>query len=253
MNTPSDGWDSDEREVLESDELGRQLAAARERHTLAAGDEARILARIQREARTELQAGSGSWRRWGIPLAGAAALVVAGTIWLVTRGGGPTADSKGPAQTAAAVTPAAAVFRLPLEKPAIKISPSALAWRGPQRENPLLTDLGPAFDAFRLSDYARADDEFARLAGKYPTSIEVAFHQGVSRLLAGNLPGAIVSLSAAERLDDRSFAWDVQWYLAVAEERAGNAAEARTRLVRLCAQPDSRQPRACEALKRFPN
>ena len=29
MKTPSDGWDTDEREVLESDELGRQLEAVR--------------------------------------------------------------------------------------------------------------------------------------------------------------------------------------------------------------------------------
>jgi TolA-binding protein len=60
------------------------------------------------------------------------------------------------------------VFRLPLEKPAIKISPSALAWRGPGRENPLLADLKPAFDAFRAGDYQRADDEFSKLTGKYP-------------------------------------------------------------------------------------
>ena len=252
MSTPSDGWDSDERDVLESDELRRQLAATRERHTLAAGDEARILSRIQRETQTKLPARSGSWQRWGIPLAAAAALIVAGAIWLANPGEGPTADSQGPEQTTAAVRPPApAVFRLPLDKPAIKISPSVLAWRGPQRENPLLTDLGTAFDAFRASDYARADDEFTRLAGKYPKSIEVAFHQGVSRLLAGNVPGAIVSLTAAERLNESSFAWDVQWYLAVAEERAGDAAAAKARLVRLCAQPDARQPRACEASKKF--
>jgi hypothetical protein len=37
MKAPSDGWDSDEREALASDELARQLAAAQARHTLGAG------------------------------------------------------------------------------------------------------------------------------------------------------------------------------------------------------------------------
>jgi hypothetical protein len=59
-----------------------------------------------------------------------------------------------------------------------------------------------------------------------------------------------VSLTAAERLADSAFAWDVQWYLAVAEERAGDVVAARKRLTRLCAQLDSRQQVACEAVKR---
>lgn len=252
MKTPSDGWDPDERELLESEELGRQLAAVRQRHTLGAEDEARILAKVRREAQMETTTAIG-WRRWWLPLAAAAAVVVAGTIWLTTHQASPTSEPIRPPQGAAAAGQPTVVFRLPLEKPAIKISPSALAWRGPQRENPLLADLRPAFDAFRASDYARADDEFSKLAGKYPNSIEVAFHQGVSRLLIGNVQGALTSLRAAERLADSSFAWDVQWYLAVAEERTGDAAAARTRLTRLCGQPDSRQQVACDALKKIQN
>ena len=54
MKTPSDGWDQDEREVLESAELGRDLEAVRARHALAPEDQARLLARIEREARPEI-------------------------------------------------------------------------------------------------------------------------------------------------------------------------------------------------------
>ena len=115
----------------------------------------------------------------------------------------------------------------------------------------MLADLKPAFDAFRAGDYQRADDEFSKLTGKYPQAIEIPFHQGVLRLLAGHAQGALASLTAAERLADSAFAWDVQWYLAVAEERAGDVVAARKRLTRLCAQLDSRQQVACEAVKKI--
>ena len=144
------------------------------------------------------------------------------------------------------------MFHLPLEKPDIKVSPAALAYRGPGGQNPLLADLKPAFDAFRASDYQRADGEFSALSGKYPKSIEIAFYQGVARLFGGNVDGAIASFTAAERLADASFAWDVAWYRAVAEERDGDVAAARARLSRLCGQPDARSKTACEALKQLP-
>ncbi len=135
---------------------------------------------------------------------------------------------------------------------AIKVSPSALAWRSPTPENPLLADLKPAFDAFRAADYQRADREFSALSKKYPTSIEIWFHQGVARLLANDVPGATASLATAGRLADSSFAGDVAWYRAVADERAGDLASARARLTGLCGQPGARAKPACEALKQLP-
>jgi len=249
MKAPSDGWDSDEREALASDELARQLAAAQTRHSLGAEGEARILAKVRRDAHDKPTRGV-SGGRWWIPLASLAALIVAGTIWLAIPRT-PSSESNTPPRPGAPVPAPPLVFRLPLEKPAIKISPSALAWRGPGRENPLLADLKPAFDAFRAGDYQRADDEFSKLTGKYPQAIEIPFHQGVSRLLAGHAQGALASLTAAERLADSAFAWDVQWYLAIAEERAGDVVAARKRLTRLCAQLDSRQQVACEAVKKI--
>ena len=251
MKAPRDGWDQDEREVLASPELSAQLEAVRARHALGPDDEARLLARIRNEALQSKARAGGSWG-WGFVLAAAAVLLVVGTVWTLRQRAGSAVEGIGrPESTVAAATPAPA-FYLPLDKPVIKVSPAALSWRGPRGENTLLADLKPAFDAFRASDYERADREFSALSGKYPKSIEVALYQGVARLFAGNAPGAVASLTAAGRLADSSFAWDVAWYRAVAEERAGNLTGARARLTRLCAQPDARAKAACDALTRLP-
>jgi hypothetical protein len=249
MKAPMDGWDDDERDVLESDELGRQLEAVRARHALGPADEARLFARIQREAQASVRPARASVQ-WGLLLAAAAVLLIVGTTWIVRRRPAPGAVTP-PEPAVASATPSPALY-LALDKPAIKISPATLAWRGPVAENPLLADLKPAFDAFRADDYARADREFSAIAGKYPTSIEIALYQGVARLFIGNVQGAIESLTAAEKLADSSFAGDVGWYRAIAEERAGNLTEARARLTRLCAEPGGRAQSACDALKRLP-
>lgn len=251
MKTPSDGWDADEREALASEQLARGLEAVRARHALSPADEARLLGRIHREARTGAGRGGGSWR-WGLGLAAAAVLLIAGSIWFLRRGDGTAPGAKTPPAVAASSPLSSPVFYLPLEKPVVKISPAALAYRAQGGESPLLADLKPAFDAFRAGDYQTADREFSTISGKHTSSIEVAFYQGVSRLLAGNPTGAITSLAAAERLGDSAFAFDVSWYRAVAEERAGNLAGARARLTILCAQPDARAKSACDALKRLP-
>ena len=249
MKAPTDGWDDDERDVLESDELGRQLEAVRASRALSPADEARLLARILREARTPVTP-SRAPVRWGFLLAAAAVLLIVGTTWVMRRQPAPAAvTSLEP--TVASATPSPVLY-LALEKPAIKISPAALAWRGPAGGNPLLADLKPAFDAFRADDYARADREFSAIAVRYPKSIEIPLYQGVARLFLGNVQGAIESLTSAEKLADSSFAGDVGWYRAIADERAGNLAGARARLTRLCGEPDARANTACDALKRLP-
>ena len=250
MKEPSDGWDDDERDLLESTALGRHVEAVRARHSLGPGDEALLLARIQREAR------GGGFRMspgWWIAAAAAAILTVGTTLMtIMRRDASPAAPAISPVTTAVASATPSPVFYLALEKPTIKISPSGLAYRGPGGNNPLLADLKPAFDALRVDDYVGADREFSAIAGKYPASIEIAFYQGVARLFAGNVQGSIDSLKSAERIADSSFSFDVAWYRAIAEERAGNIAEARARLTRLCTQPDARAPSACDAIKRLP-
>jgi hypothetical protein len=252
MKTPSDGWDRDERELLQSEGLGAELEAIRVRHALAPEDESRLLERIHEEARRSGTRRAGRSWRWGLLTAAAVGLVAVGTTWIFRRAERAALEGiKPPEPTVAVATPP--VFYLALEKPDLKVSPSALEWRGPRGENRLLADLKPAFDAFRAGDYPRADREFSALSGTYPQSVEIALYQGVARLFVGDIAGAMTSLTAAERVADRSLAWDVGWYRAVAEERAGNPAAARARLTGLCAQPDARARTACDALARFPS
>src|SRR5689334_13676148 len=82
MKSPSDGWNPEEREVLESAELGRQLEAVRVRHSLGPEDEARLLARIQRETRAPSAVPAVRWWRWAVPLTAAAGILIVGTFVL---------------------------------------------------------------------------------------------------------------------------------------------------------------------------
>jgi hypothetical protein len=222
--------------------------------TLDRADEARLLARIQRDANRAIKPSGGRIWQWRLALAGAAMVLVAGSVVIFrsafTEQPAPVRHPE--ATVAVAPPPAAPVYQLALEKPDLKLSPAALTWRGSGGENRYLADLKPAFDAFRSGDYATADREFSTLSTRYPSAVEVSFYQGVARLFLNDVPGAITSLTAAERLADDSLAWDVGWYRAVAEERAGNVAAARDRLSRLCRLADVRAPSACDALKRIP-
>jgi hypothetical protein len=242
MNTPRDDWDADERDVLESDGFAHRLEEVRAHHALGPDDQARLLARIQREARASKPAPSTRWRRWAVPIAAAAGILIAAIVILRDRDSALVKPSDAPAPAVAAAKPSP-VFYLPLEKPAIKISPAALGYRGPGGENSLLADLKPAFDAFRANDYERADREFSALSARYPKSVEIAFHQGIARMFIGDMTGAIASLAAAERLADSSLAWDVAWYprdrRRARGESGGRAREARP-IVRTggCARQD---------------
>lgn len=252
MKPPADGWDRGEQETLAP--FQQELEAIRARHAeFSEHDQARLLRRIQKEAGRSPVRGSIFWTRPWL-LAAASVVIVAGATYLLRDRWAP-AESVPPVpeRTVAVATPTPAQqFILSLDKPDLKVSPAALTYRRSASENPLLADLKPAFDAFRASDYAAADRAFSALESAYPRSVEVFFYRGVSRLMLNDAPGAIASLTTAEKIADSSFAWDVEWYRAVAEERAGNVAAARERLTRLCQRPDTRAPRACDAVKTLP-
>jgi hypothetical protein len=219
---------------------------------LSREDEQRLLARITRDARAASEP-ARTWR-WLRPLIAASAIAaIAVLAWKVADPNRPGEPAATPESTVAVVTPPAAPFLLPFDKPDVKIGMAALTWRGSsQGNNQLLADLKPGLDAYRTGDYATAERELTALAARYPGTIEILFYQGISRLFLNDPSGAVASFSAAESVGDQSFAADVSWYRAVADQRAGNAAAARTRLEALCAAktgPDS-QPaaRACAAL-----
>jgi hypothetical protein len=134
----------------------------------------------------------------------------------------------------------------------VRLSPRALTYRGAADGRDFASRLKPGFDAYRASDYARADREFTALAAQYPQAVEVFFYQGVARLFLNDFAGADVSLASADRLADVSFATEVAWYRAVIDERRGRLADARARLTSLCAHDNQpRQRPACEAADRL--
>jgi hypothetical protein len=220
--------------------------------SLSREDQDRLFSRIEKAAASsEHRSSRWTWLRLPVVAATAAVLVVA-TTWIVWRSNAPKPAGTQPEATLVVSTPpAASPFLLPLDKPDVKLSAAALTWRGARAGNDFLTDLKPAFEAYRRGDYQVAEREFSRLAPRYPKSIEVLFYQGVTRLFVNDVPGAVERLTQAEAVADETFSADVAWYRAVADERAGNVAAARERLTRLCATPGERTGASCAALKKL--
>lgn len=218
---------------------------------LDAESEDRLLERITRAAQAESRAVSGRPWKPALMMGGlalAASLLVA---IVVSRPRTPTVDepaavrsrSEQPQVVESSPKPK---FEISYTKPEVKLSPAALTWRGDAPASPFIEALKPAFDAYRAGDYTKAVLAFDQLSTTYPTSIEVLFYQGVSRILAGNDAAAIAPLEAAARLSSATFAEDVEWSLAVARLRSGDLDAAAT-INSLCAAGGAHASEACAA------
>ena len=127
----------------------------------------------------------------------------------------------------------------------------ALVLRG-SADGPKFVDVvAPGIRAYRSGDYATAERELAALQPRYPNSVEVPFYLGVSRLFLGDAENARSALEEARRVSDESFAPAVDWYLAVADERAGRRSDAHDALERVCGAAGEYREKACEAATRF--
>ena len=174
-------------------------------------------------------------------------IAIAGSAWWMMRRDSAVVATPPPVLVArAAGTRSSRKFLIPLERPDVRISLSAMTWRGRRPDNPVLVALKPALEAFRAADYATADREFSIVAQRYPDLIEVALYQGISRLFLNDWSGASISLKRAQAIGDPAFAGDVDWYLAIAEERSGDRTAAQKRLQSLCERDPS--SRACRVL-----
>ena len=238
-------------EHLSASALSRTLAEGlgEDGPTLTAEEQERLLARIMKEAGKASET-SRLWNWFRPALVGSGLVAVASLVWLVSSTT-ERSERMAPPETTVVVAlpPAVPPFLLPLEKPDVRLGMGALTWRGTTgSSNQLLTDLKPGLDAYRRGDYANADRELTALAARYPGTIEILFYQGVSKLFLNDLAGAIASLTAAEAVGDRTFAADVSWYRAVAEQRSGNVPDARIRLDALCRAGAAR---ACSALEQL--
>lgn len=215
-------------------------------------DQARLLARVQRDTPSRTGLRRLRPRVWTSLLAAAAVGLAAFAIVQRTVDAPtfPVPDATDTPEVAPA--PIGQRFQLPLDKPEVKISPRALTYRGDASGDDFLSQLKPSLDAYRQGDYQRADREFTVLATRHPQAVEVHFYQGVARLFSGDFAAADASLSEAARLADEAFATDVEWYRAIVDERRGRVAEARARLASLCRQGNhARQQAACEAAEKL--
>ena len=238
--------------------------------------EDQLLARIRRESRRDGQLAQNdhqsSRRRWTWyrpALASAALVAVAAAAWIAFRnptpaGGNLPIPREQPAKTSSAAVTTPPAWLVPLDKPDVTLSLAALTWRGSGSgsrggsgssgsgsDNQLLADLKGPLDGFRNNDYARADRAFAALESRYPNAVEVFFYGGVSRLFVNDPQRAIAALTRAADLADTTFAPRTAWYLAIAEERAGDRSRARARLDELCRGTSDRAAPACAAVTRI--
>jgi hypothetical protein len=244
-------------EHLAASPLSRTLAegTGEDAPSLTADEQERLLARIMKDARKETTESLGAWGWLRPAFYGAGIVAVAALVWIVSRET-ELGERIGPPEAQVVVAlPPTPPFLLPFEKPDVRLGMSALTWRGSKPTsddgNQLLADLKPGLDAYRQGDYATADRELTALAARYPGTIEILFYQGVSRLFLNDMPGAIAAFSAAEAINDRTFAADVSWYRAVAEQHAGNVTNARARLEAICSARGSDAARACTALEQM--
>jgi hypothetical protein len=216
---------------------------------LSGEDADRILGGVVSPGRPA-RSGRWSWSAW-VPASLAGAVLVAMLLFAVTRPGpGPAAVPPVPASTPASAEPVAPPSPPgpALTKPAVKLTMLALTWRSAAGAG-FAEDIAPAMTAFREDRFAVAQTLLARLARRYPSSVEIPFYQGVSELYLHRAEAAVGSLRRAERLADDTFLADARWYLGIAMARAGFPAEARSRFEALCAGTNPYKAAACEAAR----
>jgi len=210
---------------------------------LDADAERRLFTRIMTEARVSPIRPASRWR----PAMIAGGLALAATLLLAILWPRPEERPASPV-AAAPAAPAQPVTTIAFAKPDVKLSASALTWRT-GAVNPFMTDIAPAFEAYRANDYDTAAAMFDKLLVKYPNAIELLFYRGASLMLLGHDAAAIAPLEAAARVADATFAGDVAWFLAVARQHTGN--QDAGRFEELCRGRSSYADAACAAAKQL--
>ena len=228
----------------------RRLVDDLARLDLGAADpavEARVLQRVR----------GAVHRRFGALLPIAAGLLLAcglGMQSLVHRG-------------APAAVPVTDAVSRPIEQPSVPAGQQAALWPiAPPPLRLMLSNLDPtrgggpgatasamvgATGPYQAGNYQQAAEQFAAIVKTTPSSGNAQFYLGVSRLLAGHPRDAIAPLTAARSLLPAARSREVDWYLAAAEQRAGDQASARARLEALCEGDGVFRQDACEAATRL--
>ena len=104
-----------------------------------------------------------------------------------------------------------------------------------------------ALAPYQAGDYAGAISGLERVVRDHPADPEGFLYLGVSHLMAGRAAEAINPLETARALAPANRRDEIDWYLATAEQRAGNADASRGRLRALCAGGGAFRSAACAA------
>jgi hypothetical protein len=211
------------------------------------GDEAvsRVRARVMSRAR----------RRVPRPVAWAAGIVLAvgaGLAWWATRAPevrSATAEAPAPALRSGvpAVTALWTVTPPPVRLPLTALGPT----RSGERADAVHTALLEALEGYRAGRFAESIAPLEGLARRHPHSSDVAFYLGVSLLLSDRAAEALPVLDRARRTAEGPRAAEIDWYLATAEQRAGQSDRARPRLAALCGAAGPFSAAACAAGERL--
>lgn len=214
----------------------------------AAAEDA-LLRRIRRATAPAGQ--RAAWLWW--PAFGAVTLSLLVLMWRWPNSRGetpptPAAANRPPVVPAAPAAPPA--FALAFSTPAVKLTLGALTWRSEGQDNAsYLEALRPGLDAYRTQHYADAASSLDAVAQRHPGAIEPRFYAAISYLHVRQPARAVVLLRDAGGVDDPVFDEDVEWYLSVALQHAGEHAQARSRLETSCRSAGAHARDACEALR----
>jgi len=206
----------------------------------------RLLTRIQQEsARAVVH--DRPRTRWlsGFAFAAVSLVVIAGAVvWRQSSSTLTAPTRQPPADVARQPSKPASAFALQLTKPDVKLTPGALLLRG-NGSGRLVDDIAPGLNAYRAGEYDKAARELEGIRSGYPTAVEILFYLGISRLFLDDPTSAARALESALALNDDSFNDDAKWYLALANERAGDRANARNLVEQLCRGTSAYASRAC--------
>ena len=180
-------------------------------------------------------------------------LVVAALVIVsVRRSTTPAAQTAQSASTNGS-EPKPEAFLLTLEPAELKLPLDAIQWRGTEESSSrqYFAELGKALEPYNNRNFADASKALASLSGRYPQAVEPYFYLGVAQLLDSQPAAARASLERARQIATPALAADIDWYLAIVNEREGKASEALALIDGLCGKENDYQKRSCDAASRL--
>jgi hypothetical protein len=195
-----------------------------------------------------------SFWNWALPVT---AVAVVAVLAVVFTGIWRARQNREQTTTVAVQKPAPSsllIATLPLDKPAPRqYGGGSIIWRGSQTKGAGYQEqLQSAMVSYGKDDYAGASRKFSELERKFPEKFEPRFYRGICLLFLNDAEGARHELEASKTMAKPPETNQVSWYLAVAEQRAGENEQALAELQQLCRAGGDYTAQACQAVKASP-